>query len=248
MLIVQVKMATRNCEPCQYRDECWSDRPTEATLEDITQFVDSEVGGENLYIGVTSSDNDCESAMRARRSALVKDLGSINVMIGVYKSKSADRASRCRKVKDHLIDEFDLQQLSRLEETGKPYQYVFVATLWVDYIDETKTNGDNLKQRISAYIRKDRIEKFYIGITSGNDCIKALKGRRSGDSYKTCHDINQMIGLFKSRNQDVCRDLEAELIDFYKTDERIINRTGGGGGPYGAGPWYFLYLGLNVSL
>ena len=243
-------MATR-CDSCQYIRECKSGEVTAAILKDITSITRRIfVGKDNRhpYVGVTSSDDyHCVSALEARRS----DLGlPFNVMKVVYQSSSTKRASRCKAVKEHLIGKFGLEQISKEETTDKKYQYVFVAILKINYrVDCEQTSDiDNLVQRIRRHIRRESTEKFYIGITSGTDCVTALKGRRSGDSYKTCHGINKMIGLFECSDQKICRSLEKDIITFFESHGKNINRIGGGGGPHGAGPKYFLYLGLNVTL
>ena len=252
-------MATRcACDPCQYIDECKSGEVNAATLGAITPSITRKiVVGDHLYyvyVGVTSggSSSGCKRALKARRSYLVSKIGRpVDVMIGVYKSRCEDKASRCKKVKDHLIvkfAEFGLQQRSReVLSTDRRYQYVFVAMLKINYRDACKTRSDNLVRRIRAYISRESIGKFYIGITSGSDCKEALKVRRSGDSHKICHGINTMIGLVEGSDRRI-RELEGEMIEVFERHGKNINRIGGGGGRCGAGPKYFLYLGLNVIL
>lgn len=103
---------------------------------------------------------------------------------------------------------------------------------------------DRLVRAVSAYIREDRnVVAFYIGIASGSDLEDAMWRRYDG--YKTDCGFNQMIGLYESSSQDNSRFVEAELEEYFGSDPRCRNRTGGGGGRRGSGPNYYVYLAVR---
>ncbi len=112
--------------------------------------------------------------------------------------------------------------------------------------EENYPNRDELVRSVSAYLRGDT-KKFYIGITSGynkDDGKAAMKRRRTGDEYKNEHGINRMIAIARSTSQQVCRDIEDELVECYRGRGMCVNRSGGGAGRPTGQPWSFVYLGL----
>ncbi len=87
-----------------------------------------------------------------------------------------------------------------------------------------------LRRRVSAYTRKDVMRKFKIGITN-NPRTRFSKGYSA--------DYDEMIVLYRSSSLDSVSQVERDLIDH--NQEVTRNTIAGGGGNYGAPP-YYLYI------
>lgn len=89
-----------------------------------------------------------------------------------------------------------------------------------------------LRRKISQIIRHWRIHK--IGITAN-----PVRREREhlADGYR---DVRLLL---KTTSRAVIRAIEAELIHYYWFEPGNENRTGGGGGRLGEGP-YYLYVAL----
>ena len=88
----------------------------------------------------------------------------------------------------------------------------------------------SLIRRISAYTRRDRIEKFKIGITNAPE-------RRYSQAY--AGKYNEMIVVYETTSIDYVSHLEKKLINH--NWDFADNEIGGGGGSIGDPP-YFLYV------
>lgn len=101
-----------------------------------------------------------------------------------------------------------------------------------------------LIRSVSAICRTDRaVFLYYVGVASGYDYHSALKSRI--DEKKLSFLTNRMYLLYQSSSETNTRRLEAQLVDHFqyvKSDIRVWNSTGGGGGRRGSGPYYFVYL------
>lgn len=84
---------------------------------------------------------------------------------------------------------------------------------------------------------------MYIGIASGQDPIGAM--RRRYDDYKASEGLNEMIAIYSSSSQGNTRSVEDELVEYFQSHGRSINRTGGGGGRDSSGPNYYVYLAIR---
>lgn len=73
----------------------------------------------------------------------------------------------------------------------------------------------NLRRRISAYTRQDRVYWFKIGVTSNPEGRAAAYG----DEY------DEMIILYKTQSEKNARELERILVEDYRT--RADNLRGG---------------------
>lgn len=83
---------------------------------------------------------------------------------------------------------------------------------------------------IGAYTREDRVRSFKIGITNDPQ-------RRFQEEYASYYD--KMIVLYRSSSINSVSTLEDELVEH--SSELADNIIAGGGGNYGAPP-YFLYV------
>ncbi|MCQ2216585.1 MAG: hypothetical protein MJZ31_11805 [Bacteroidales bacterium] len=94
-----------------------------------------------------------------------------------------------------------------------------------------------IKKAISNHITNR--SGFYVGITNDPE-------RRNYYHYKNGKAHSEMVVMFQSTSNAVCKDLEAELVDYYSSDSRyqdlVINLTGGGGGMDGQSGPYYLYI------
>ncbi len=104
----------------------------------------------------------------------------------------------------------------------------------------------DLRTSIGAYTRNGK--KFYIGVTSGpstreDNIISAMKTRY--DEYKRSKGINRMIAIFKTKSERRCKQVETELIEYYKDYDGLLNERGGGGGRVGSETWKFVYIGIR---
>lgn len=88
----------------------------------------------------------------------------------------------------------------------------------------------NVRRVISAFTREDRVHSFKIGIT--NNPERRFK-RRHIKKY------DKMIVVYRSSSINSVSELEDKLIEHNK--ELADNKRGGGGGDYGAPP-YYLYV------
>jgi len=102
----------------------------------------------------------------------------------------------------------------------------------------------SLVRSVSAICRVDRsVGSFYIGVASGPDHLTALKRRI--DTKKIERMVSTMYLLYRSSSEYNTRSLENWLIEHYrsiKPDARLWNSAAGGGGRWGTGPHFFLYL------
>eukprot|EP00698_Gefionella_okellyi_P018648 TRINITY_DN5617_c0_g1_i1.p1 TRINITY_DN5617_c0_g1~~TRINITY_DN5617_c0_g1_i1.p1 ORF type:complete len:131 (-),score=25.39 TRINITY_DN5617_c0_g1_i1:34-426(-) len=103
---------------------------------------------------------------------------------------------------------------------------------------------ESLHRSVAQYIRAgSNVTKFYIGIASGDDAIRAI--RRRYDEYKFDEGISEVIALYSSSSEDYTRAVETDLEQFFRQHQRNINRVGGGGGRTSSGPQYFVYIALR---
>lgn len=103
-----------------------------------------------------------------------------------------------------------------------------------------------LRRSFSAICREGRgVNAWYIGVASGTDYWTALKRRI--DNYKLSVGINRVYLMYQSSSEKNTRSLERILEREFRDHNRIptLNRKGGGGGRYSAGPFYFVYLAVN---
>jgi hypothetical protein len=63
--------------------------------------------------------------------------------------------------------------------------------------------GD-LTTRVSAFTREDRCAAFYVGITSGEDCLPALRTRM--DHFKAENGLHEIVVIAETDNQDSARE------------------------------------------
>lgn len=61
--------------------------------------------------------------------------------------------------------------------------------------------------------------------------------------------LNRAIGIFASTSQLLCREIEDDLVSYFRRHNRksLINRIGGGGGAFSGGPYYYVYVSLSYS-
>ena len=98
----------------------------------------------------------------------------------------------------------------------------------------------SIKRSVGNYIRGGN--KFYIGICSGADRKEAMK--RRVDNFKTENNLNKMVALYETDDQQTVREVEEKLVRYYRKlkASSCINRTGGGAGRPSEGPKYQVYL------
>eukprot|EP01042_Synura_sphagnicola_P030633 gene30633-39464_t len=102
----------------------------------------------------------------------------------------------------------------------------------IQFYDESITGGsrqclETLRRSVAQYCRSDsNVKAMYIGIASGPDPHSAM--RRRYDDYKASEGLNEMIAIYSSSSQDNTRSVEDDLVDFFQSHGRSINRTGGG--------------------
>lgn len=119
----------------------------------------------------------------------------------------------------------------------------------IQFYDESITGGsrqclETLRRSVAQYCRSDsNVKAMYIGIASGPDPHSAM--RRRYDDYKASEGLNEMIAIYSSSSQDNTRSVEDDLVDFFQSHGRSINRTGGGGGRDSSGPNYYVYLAIR---
>jgi hypothetical protein len=89
--------------------------------------------------------------------------------------------------------------------------------------------ASTLRRRVSAYTRENLGRGFKIGITNDPNA----RASKYGAAY------HEMIVLYKSDSIDSVSEVERDLIDH--NEEITKNRIAGGGGNYGAPP-YYLYI------
>ncbi len=90
----------------------------------------------------------------------------------------------------------------------------------------------NLRRRVSAYSRQDRVANFKIGISSDP--------KERAMTYEGTY--GEMVVLYETQSERFVRDIERFLIDNYWYD--CDNIIGGGGGRLGKPP-YYLYVALQ---
>lgn len=125
------------------------------------------------------------------------------------------------------------------------YKGVWITdSYFTGHIHQVETS---LRRSIAAIARADRgVHLFYIGIASGPDHWMALSRRI--DTKKVEAAVSTMHLLYRSGSLSNTTELERRLIIRFqevKSDDRIWNSTGGGGGRRGAGPNYYLYLAVT---
>ena len=89
----------------------------------------------------------------------------------------------------------------------------------------------NLRQRIGAYARIDRVKSFKIGITCNPSSRAAL--------YRQTDNYDEMIVIYKTSSDAMVRNTEREMTEWFWDD--CDNLRMGGAGPAGSGP-YYLYV------
>jgi len=89
--------------------------------------------------------------------------------------------------------------------------------------------ASTLRRRVSAYTLENLRRRFKFGITNDPNA----RASKYGSAY------HEMIVLYKSDSIDSVSEVERDLIDH--NEEIAKNRRAGGGGNYGAPP-YYLYI------
>ena len=72
--------------------------------------------------------------------------------------------------------------------------------------------------------------------------------RRRMDKYKKENNLTKMVTLFEANKHEKVRNIETQLVDYYRTERpaKCLNRTGGGGGCIAEGATkYQLYIALE---
>jgi hypothetical protein len=92
-------------------------------------------------------------------------------------------------------------------------------------------------RRTGARTRQTEVASYKFGITNG-------PARRFRQEYSGTHD--KMFVVFRSTSITRVSDMERELIAYSRSDDRCENRTQGGDGNYGDGP-YFCYLAIRYQ-
>lgn len=115
------------------------------------------------------------------------------------------------------------------------------------YFSGPKTQiAETLTRSISAIMREDRgWVSQYVGIASGIDYWSALT--RRVDNYKLSSGIKRVYLIYQSSSEQSCRELEDRLVAYYRErcPGKMLNRTGGGGGRHGSGPYFYVYLAVG---
>ena len=119
--------------------------------------------------------------------------------------------------------------------------------------DDNRDVVDKLGELVHRLLTKDpTIRQFYVGIASGVDMHSAL--RRRFDKTKKDWGIDEMIAIYRSEHQPICRLVESELEKYFQAVNAdivsmdkpdILNRTGGGGGRPSGQPWHFVYIAVR---
>lgn len=112
---------------------------------------------------------------------------------------------------------------------------------------------DKLGDLVHDMLTKDpSIRCFYVGIASGVDLRSALM--RRFDKTKRDWGINEMIAIYRTEHQPVCRQVERELETYFQAVNAdivsmdrpdLLNRTGGGGGRISGQPWHYVYVAVQ---
>lgn len=140
---------------------------------------------------------------------------------------------RCNVAKETVL----LMPLIRLESEPKR-EINIIHFGWTGHANQYISS---LKRSISGICRNDRgVSRFYIGIASGMEFDVAL--RRRVDKSKYSWGITDIWMLYQSKSSKSVRNLETELVDYFRRDIRLMNLARGGGGRVGTGPYHFLYL------
>ena len=84
----------------------------------------------------------------------------------------------------------------------------------------------NLRRRISAHTRVDRVARFKVGITSNPEARQ----------YAYTRDYDEMILLHETSSERLVRETERQLVEYYGDDSDA--ERGGGGGRLGKQPFY----------
>ena len=180
-----------------------------------------------------------------------------NVRIALYKTKSEDN---WRKVKDAMVKHFKKVHPAFSEgdggSGGRPsdatWHYVFLAlqTPPVLYWDDLQDGLESCKNYVEKYADKKHVEKFYIGIASGEDDVSAMK--RHYDKTKEEEGLNEVIAIYEEKSdQGVCRYMEGQLVQHIKLDKKrrkkMLNKIGGGSGAPSGQPKFYVYLALRIK-
>jgi len=107
-----------------------------------------------------------------------------------------------------------------------------VETGWPD--------GLELRRRVAAYGRLDRVLGFKVGITC-DPSNRAAQYRYRDPHYK------EMVIIYKTRSDPMVRNIEREMTDWFDDDPECDNYARGGGGPRGSPP-YYLYVVLRERI
>ena len=112
-----------------------------------------------------------------------------------------------------------------------------------DFVNREAELITSIKRSIGNYVRNGK--KFYIGICSGTNRERAME--RRVDDYKKQENLNKMIALFEADDQDTVRNIEGQLIRYYRStgNEKCKNRAQGGGGRNSKGPKYQVYIAIE---
>lgn len=119
--------------------------------------------------------------------------------------------------------------------------------------DDNADVVDKLGALVHEMLTKDpTVRRFYVGIASGVDVRSAL--RRRWDKTKQDWGINEMIAIYRSEHQPICRQVESELETYFQSVNAdivsmdkpdLLNRTGGGGGRISGQPWHYVYVAVQ---
>ncbi len=231
-------------------DDTTNDETSRRAIRVIIQHIHDD-GGVFLGIGVIShAPTRAKTALREH----AQQYRCCNWALRLCETENSAILKRLHKKAIDCVREIPGANLDGFNDGYEPsrpakpkhlYNVVALVQRKVKYESNIQTSFHNIVVKINQYLGHNQDLKFYIGITSGPDAITAMRQRRTGDEYKDLHGINRMIVIFKSKDQQKCRNKEKKLTDHYRADERCLNRTGGGGGRDTKQPWSFVYLGLK---
>ena len=238
-----------------YNDPIESGRPSDDMYSRlrrrVAQYCRVDSDAKEAYIGKTSGSN----AVEAMRSCRISP--DYNVRIALYKTKS--KKHWC-KVKEAMVKHFEDHPAFEEGEgrsggrpSAAPWHYVFLAlqTPYVYYWEDLRDGLESCKKYVEKYADKEHVEKFYIGIASGEDEVGAMKRRY--DKTKEEEGLNEVIAIYKAPDQEKCREMETKLVQHFEDHkdkevrDKMLNKQGGGGGAPSEQPKFYVYLALRIT-
>ena len=123
---------------------------------------------------------------------------------------------------------------------------VYYAKPVVSHTDTGTQTMGKLKKHIEGFAKGATVE--YIGKTSGNNAISAMKSRV--DEYKRDNlHINEMRLLYETSSEDDAYKVESELVNYSQNFHKDINknRVSGGGGRSSSASKQFVYVAYRRS-